>query len=353
MKAWFVLVGLFAATLLAAAAAAQSPAGFPLLPPVPQTGQLRNKTGATHFRFIAAGDNRPASGNAPQPATLSRIFTDARKFKPAFFFWAGDIVYGHDVDRSKLKKQYQDFFDVARLARAPVFNAPGNHEMDTVEQQGNVITETGDPQLQAYYLEFMKFPANAPPYGAFDYGNSRFIALDTEEVEPGGAPKSPHAAIETKDGKTILLDPGFVSSRQMKLLAQDLEANKAKAHIFVFMHHPIMPVRSRSALNKANSDELQALFKQYPNVSYVVAAHEHLYFNATGTTLTPADRQDQSESGPSYLVSGGAGAPLDTCPDSADVRCGSFNHYLAFEVDGSKVKVEIVKVSSNSRRKRD
>jgi Calcineurin-like phosphoesterase len=344
---------MLAAIVVTATATAQSPTGFPLLPPVPQTGQLRNKPTATHFRFIAAGDNRPGYSDAPQPGILSRILSDARKFKPAFFFWAGDIVYGHDVDREKLGKQYHAFFDVARLAKAPVFNAPGNHEMDTVTQQGSVTTETGDPQLQAYYLENLKFPAKAPPFGAFDYGNSRFIALDTEEIEPAPAPKPPRAAIETSEGKTILLDPGFVSQLQMDLLAQDLEANKAKAHIFVFMHHPIMPVRSRSALNLANSDALQALFKQYPNVSYVVAAHEHLYFNATGTTLTPAEREDPSAAGPSYVVTGGAGAPLDTCPDTTDVRCGSFNHYLMFEVTGKKVKVEVVKASTNNRNKED
>jgi hypothetical protein len=351
MKSLFTLAEIFVAVLLGGAAQAQTGTGFPPLSPVPQTGQLRNQPSATHFWFIAAGDNRPASGQTPQPATLSQIFIDAQRFQPAFFFWSGDIIYGHDVDRKKLEKQYGEFFGVAQVAKVPVFNAPGNHEMDTVEQQGSVTVETGDPQLQAYYLEFMKFPANAPPYGSFDYGNSHFIALDTEEVAPADATRSPRAAIEKKRGETILLDPGFVSPLQLELLAQDIEANKAKAHIFLFMHHPIMPVRSRSALNKSNADALQALFKQYPNISYVVAAHEHLYYSATGASLTPSDRQDPSAQGPSYLVSGGAGAPLDTCPGSAGSRCGSFNHYLVFEVDQSTVKVQVVQVPSSPKNK--
>jgi hypothetical protein len=114
------------------------------------------------------------------------------------------------------------------------------------------------------------------------------------------------------------------------------------------MHHPIMPAKSESGLNQANAAALQALFMKYPNVSYVIAAHEHLYFNATGTTLAPSDRRDPSAGGPSYLVSGGAGAPLESCPGNAGANCGSFNHYLVFEVDGDTVKVQVVPVSSTN-----
>jgi hypothetical protein len=239
---------------------------------------------------------------------------------------------------------------IVPAAKTPVFNAPGNHEMDTVQWVGNEYVETPDPGLQAAYLKNMKFPPNAPTYGAFDYGNSRFIAVDTEEVASAASVRSPGKVVGNA-GRTTTLDPGSVSKTQMDLLAQDLDANKAKAHIFVFMHHPIMPARSASGLNQADAAALQALFNKYPNVSYVIAAHEHLYFNAMGTTLDPAPRQDPSTSGPSYLVSGGAGAPVDSCPGSAGANCGSFHHYLVFEVDGDTVKVQVIPVSSTTGKK--
>ena len=314
-------------------------AGFPLLPPVPQTGQLQDQTSATHFWFVAAGDNRPGASGSPQPRTLAKIFKDAQQFKPAFFLWAGDIVYGHEYHRKKLESQYLEFFGIAKLAKVPVFNAPGNHEMDTVQKTANETIETPDPKLHAVYLEIMKFPTGAPSYGAFNYGNSRFIALDTEEV---GAPPAPTPTVTPS--KNLKLDPGYVSQEQIDLLTQDLDANQSKGHIFVFMHHPIMPARSGSALNSANAQALQALFARYPNVSYVIAAHEHLYYNATGTTLKPVDRQDPSPNGPSYLVSGGAGAPLDSCPSGAGANCAAYNHYLVFEVDKDTVRVQVVKV---------
>jgi hypothetical protein len=350
MKPLFIFAGIFAATLLAERAPAQTGTGLPPLPHVPKTPALQDQPNATHFWFIAAGDNRPSDKKLPQPSTLGQLFKDAQKFKPAFFLWCGDTIYGHTSDETTLQKQYEGFFRIVPAAKVPVFNAPGNHEMDTVQMVGNQYVETPDAGLQAAYLKFMQFPPNAPTYGAFDYGNSRFIAVDTEEVAAAESVRSPGKVVG-KTGRTTTLDPGSVSKAQMDLLAQDLEANKAKAHIFVFMHHPIMPARSDSGLNQADAAALQALFTKYPNVSYVIAAHEHLYFNATGTTLAPADRQDPSTAGPSYLVSGGAGAPLESCPGSAGSNCSSFNHYLVFEVDRDTVKVQVVPVSSKTANK--
>lgn len=347
MKFHLTFAGIFAAILLGDDAHAQTGNGLPLLPPVPHTGPLQNQTGATKFCFIAAGDNRPATEDSPQPQVLTQIFNDAQRFKPAFFLWSGDIIYGHEDHHKKLEKQYKEFFGIAQLANVPVFNSPGNHEMDKVTKTSTEKIETPDKKLQEYYLEFMKFPSKAPPYGAFDYGNSRFIAVDTEEVGGPIPPPSP----APKSGKKLKLDPGFVSQAQIDRLTQDLEANRDKAHIFVFMHHPIKPAKSSSGLNRANASALQALFQKYSNISYVIAAHEHLYYNATGPALTPADRHDPSGQGPTYLVSGGAGAPLDTCPDSADSRCGSFNHYLVFEVNEATVKVQVVQVPSSAEKK--
>ncbi|MEY2508529.1 MAG: hypothetical protein QOH01_2858 [Verrucomicrobiota bacterium] len=349
MKPLFIFAGIIAAIFLTERAPAQTGTGLPPLPHVPKTPALQDQPNATHFWFIAAGDNRPANKSLPQPSTLGRVFKDAQKFKPAFFLWCGDTIYGHTSDETTMQKQYEEFFRIVPAASVPIFNSPGNHEMDTVQKVGNQYVETPDAGLRAAYLKFMQFPPGAPTYGAFDYGNSRFIAVDTEEVAATESVRSPGKVVGNA-GRTTTLDPGFVSKAQMDLLTQDLDANKTRAHIFVFMHHPIMPAKSDSGLNHADAAALQALFKKYPNVSYVIAAHEHLYFNATGTTLAPSDRQDPSAGGPSYLVSGGAGAPLESCPGSAGSNCGSFNHYLVFEVDRDTVKVQVVQVSSATRK---
>lgn len=354
MKSHIAMTGAIAAILLAGSARAQTSSGFSQLPPVPQTGQLQNKADADHFWFIVAGDNRPATKKSPwvQPPTPSQIFTGAQQFSPVFFLWCGDIIAGHKVDRKLLKKEYAEFFRIAQQAKVPVFNAPGNHEMDTVATQANETVETPNAQLQAIYLDLMNFPAQAPPYGAFNYGNSRFIALDTEEVAPPDAMRSLGPTVGSGT-KKLKLDPGFVSPQQLALLTQDLDANKDKAHIFVFMHHPIIPLKTASGLNKQNADDLLKLFRGHQNVSYVIAAHEHLYYNASIAASVPAGQVAPTELGPIYLVSGGAGAPLDKCDSSAGARCGSFNHYLAFEVDRDTVKVQVIKVPSVTGKSRN
>jgi hypothetical protein len=175
------------AMLLFAAAQAQSGNGFPTLPPVPKTPQLTDDPTCTHFTFIAAGDNRPDRPNDSQPATLVQILNDSKRFQPAFMLWSGDTIagfriYGKKMPRDTLITQYEKFFSIASTAGVPIFNSPGNHEMDSLEKSDSGNVETPDADMEKLYLKMMQYPANAPPYGAFNYGNSRFIAVDTEEV---------------------------------------------------------------------------------------------------------------------------------------------------------------------------
>lgn len=349
MKLYFLFAILCALFSCCAVAHAQN--GFPPLSSVPHTGKLPDEPTKTKFTFIAAGDNRPSGDATKQPATLAYIMKHLQQFNPAFMIWAGDIIAGFrqagkPMHKKTLQAQYQEFFRVAHTAGVPIFNSPGNHEMDLVTKSKDGSTsetsETPDDKMQALYLEEMKYPANARAYGAFNYGNSRFIAVNTEEVPPITAVRSEGKVVGSKT-KTLKLDPGFVSMQQIELLAADLEANKDKTHIFVFMHHPIKPAKNGSRLNKENADELEKLFAKYKNVSYVIAAHEHLYFNASGDSLTPASKTSGSSDGPIYLVSGGAGAPLDSCPSDA-TNCSAIHHYLVFEVDGDKVGVKLVPV---------
>src|SRR5664279_4652463 len=124
MKSPFRFAGIFAAILVADLASAQTGTGLPELPQVPQSPPLKNQPNATHFWFIAAGDNRPGDKGFPQPPTPGQIFKDAQQFKPAFFLWSGDTIYGHTSDLKTLAAQYQDFFSIVPRAKAPVFNAP-------------------------------------------------------------------------------------------------------------------------------------------------------------------------------------------------------------------------------------
>src|SRR5881394_871040 len=82
---------------------------------------------ATRFTFVVAGDNRPAKSNDPLTQPLLDIVRRLAAKPPAFVVWNGDTVFGkRDVG---IAAQYADFLHALRKLPAPVFNAPGNHEL--------------------------------------------------------------------------------------------------------------------------------------------------------------------------------------------------------------------------------
>src|ERR1700739_904498 len=112
--------------------------------------------------------------------------------------------------------QYKEFLGIAPRAGVPVFNAPGNHEMDD-------STETPSQTMKDLYRKYM-----AGTYGAFSYGNSRFIALDSEN-DPSRATKT----MPPPEEKAKVQAPGAITKKQLDLLKQDLDANKNTAHIII------------------------------------------------------------------------------------------------------------------------
>ncbi|HVT57339.1 MAG TPA: metallophosphoesterase [Thermoanaerobaculia bacterium] len=308
------------------AAPGQMPAAK-VLPGTPALGEAKDPG---HFTFVVAGDNRPAKKKDPPSSTVVvKIFRAIRKLQPSFLVMLGDTIFGKEPDnKQRVDDEYSGFLALAAGAGAPVFNAPGNHEMD---DQNDVPNAT----MQQWYAATI-----GPPYSAFSFGNSRFILLDTEESPPAGTQRAPGAPAE--GGKT--LDPGYVSAAQLALLKGDLDANRDKAHVFIFMHHPIKPKDPKAGLDPHSAKQLTDLFSGYPNVSYVLAAHEHLYFNPQdpANVATVPSRTDPAGP-PTYLVSGGAGAPLNKHTPPAQ---GGFHHYLVFQVAGNQVGVTLVNLDA-------
>jgi hypothetical protein len=317
----FFLMLLFAASTIAAAGQTpEAKSGMPDLKPLKGTPSLAAATDKDHFVFIAAGDNRPPSEKDPQVKEVKKIFEDVKKQAPAFVLWTGDTVYGKNPDNpKKIDEEYEEFLGIAATGGVAVYNAPGNHEM---AQHDNCPSKT---MLKLYLAD----TAQDEPYGAFTYGNSRFIALNSDDDE-GSPPAECDCTKQAKDTKP----PGFISKAQRKLLEADLDANTDKAHIFIFMHRPIEGYKGEDQLCAKNVTDLKDLFKKYKNISYVVAGHQHMYYNPQGPEKfgPPPDRTDPSQP-PYYLVSGGAGAPL---------KKKGFYHYLIFTVDGAKVSVQVM-----------
>ncbi len=334
------LIGCFllAAFLICPAALAQ----MPDLIPLPKTGKVSNPADPRKFTFVLAGDNRPVDSSCHQPPEPGIIFDAVKAMTPpaAFVLWTGDTISGKSTD--KLKAEYDEFFKLAARAGAPVFNAPGNHEMDNSRN-------IPDAEMKKLYLSYIN-PENKPSvftYGAFTYGNSRFIALDSEN-EP--TKEKPTREITFAEGEAKSEAPGAITKKQLDLLKADLEAARKNKldHVFIFMHHPVVPYKPKDGLDADSVAKLQQIFAKYQNVAYVVSGHEHLYYYP-GDKKTPGNhkklvpppgRTDPSNKPPVYIVSGGGGAPLK------DEPAGSIFHYLIFNVDGATVTPKLIEIGS-------
>lgn len=316
-------IGLSVALLFAivcVAAAGATPAAtsaMPDLTPLKGTPDPVPPADKDKFTFIVAGDNRPHHSSDPQGDEVKEIFDDINAAKPAFVLWSGDTISGKDPKNpTRIVDEYKEFLAIAKTGGVAVYNAPGNHEMADK-------TNCPSAEMLKLYLDNNK---QNQPYGAFTYGHSRFIALDTDDDE--GPP--PAGCSCTQGGQPS----GFIGKTQLKLLEDDLAANTDKAHIFIFMHRPLKGYQGQAQLCPDNVTYIQNMFKKYTNVSFVLAGHQHLYYNPQGPNDfgPPPERTDPSQP-PYYLVTGGAGAPLDS---------GGFYNYLIFKIDGDKVRVKVV-----------
>jgi calcineurin-like phosphoesterase family protein len=302
---------------------------MPILPPLPTTGTLQPPGGNTDFTFIVAGDNRPATQTATPSAITSQLIADMQKYQPSFILWTGDAIAGKEPNNPTLiQQEYQSFLGLLQPAGVPVFFAPGNHEM-------NAANNAPCPAMQTLYQQNMITEL----YGAFAYGNSRFIALDTDSLKQSA--KNCPAQPKGFDNK------GYVNRDQLANLDTYLSANTDARHIFIFMHRPMFPKSGGVGLDAVSTKKLKNIFKKYKNISYVLAAHEHLYYNHLTGDNSPPPCLPSKKKKPFYLVSGGAGAPLSGDKDEEEEEKGEFDpdafyNYLVFQVKAHHVNVTLV-----------
>jgi hypothetical protein len=123
------------------------------------------------------------------------------------------------------------------------------------------------------------------------------------------------------------------------------------ANVFIFFHHPIyVPVGSLKSgtsdlcheLSQPSATNFQNIVAQHKNVAFVIASHDHLYYNPQNPNNVTVGPAHFSGSPPSYVVSGGAGAPLAKFNPAYS---GSMYNYLRFTVTGGIVTTQIVPIS--------
>ncbi|MFQ6117465.1 MAG: metallophosphoesterase family protein [Candidatus Bipolaricaulia bacterium] len=249
---------------------------------------------AEEFSFAVLGDNKNSF------STFQAILRDldGRRRQLAFAIDVGDLVFDREQEK------YRVFCDQIKGMELPFLVALGNHD---IREEGRAI----------YYELF------GPFYYSFTVGDSYFIALD--------------------DANMVRLGP-----LQLAWLKQRLMDAQSYAHIFVFLHVPLLAPGERlpqllekrqvegllrlfkyhpSLADKGQVEELLALFREY-RVTRVFASHIHGYFEGDWD-------------GVPYTITGGAGAEL-MGTDPAHY----FYHYVIVHVKGDQVTTAIVRFPS-------
>ena len=115
------------------------------------------------FSFVVTGDGRAPLPNMPFPRVQLDIMREIALLGPTFVLYTGDSVWGYGASRQELLNDYDRFRALANSTGVPLYNAPGNHEMQSDPAAVEILCVTGQDL-----------------YGSFDAGEYHFIALNTD-----------------------------------------------------------------------------------------------------------------------------------------------------------------------------
>lgn len=329
----------------------------PAKDPLPPEAESAN---VTQFSFLVYGDTRGRrDGKETQYehslvidsmlATIKRLRTNGIPVR--FVMQSGDAV----VDGRDPKQWNASFVGlINRLTTeggVPYFLAPGNHDVTAAEQ----ITSTNRTKGLSNYLEAVVhlIPPDRSlrrlegyPAFAFGYGNSFFLALDSN----------------------IAGDPHQYLWAVQQL--ETLDRNRYK-NVFAFFHHPVFSSGPHGGAKvEVPTRDLRKLymplFHQH-QVRAIFAGHEHLFEHWVETWLDHDGKRHRLD----QIVTGGGGAPLAYYhgePDTGDyinsdkpakielqhlVKPGprpgdNPYHYVLVTVNGTDVKMEVIGIDWGS-----
>ncbi|MBC8081454.1 MAG: DNRLRE domain-containing protein [Gorillibacterium sp.] len=278
----------------------------------------KGEAASTSFRFVVMGDSRGASDGINESA-LRGLMSQVKGLskQPAFLLFTGDqVMGGSDVETElyEWKDIVDDYYPMNKI-----YPALGNHEHDETIFS-NVFNYLPNEQLKGYKRTAYYF----------DYGNARFITLNTER--------------KNSDGR-------YVSPTQLEWLETILKTS-GKTHHFVQFHYPAYPIGAHygNSLDRSpeSRDALWGILDKY-KVTTVLVGHEHNYnrrtidasFNGNGYQFNNSIDQ---------VTLGGGGAPLTTLnKDPRNVVAGPVGkfHYLVVDVADNTASFKVYDSNNN------
>lgn len=282
-------------------------------------GIKQTKASTTSFRFVVMGDTRGSSDSVNEK-TLRKLLKNVKKLdvQPSFIMVTGDMVQGGS-DLSKELDEWKDIVD-DYYPLSMYYPAMGNHE-DDPEAFSKAFPHLPNEQLKGY---------GRTAY-SFDYGNARFIALNTDH--------------EDEEGKYV------VDEQQRAWLEQRL-AGSGKDHAFVMFHVPAYPIGGHHGRSLDGNEPMRDAFwhtLDKHNVTAALVGHEHNY----NRRLINSDFDDngfQFSREIYQLTLGAAGSPFSTVvEDKKNVVKGPkvTSHYMTVDVNGKKAVCNVYDKDDN------
>jgi acid phosphatase type 7 len=245
----------------------------------------------SRFSFAVVGDS--GSGGKGQLAVAALL----ERLRPDLVLHTGDVVYPAGQERHYDRRFFAPYRNLIKMV--PLFPVLGNH--DVRKGNGAAFLENFHPPLGS--------PGSTKRYYSFDWGNTHFVALDSELYHG---------------------DRGSNPEEQRDFLERDL-ATTRKRWTVAFLHRSPYG-SSRHGGDEKVREDLEPLFVKH-GVDLIFSGHDHVYERTVPIT------------GVTYVVSGGGGRRLYPAGNGELTASSvSVHHAVLVRVSGSRLLLETLEV---------
>jgi acid phosphatase type 7 len=245
----------------------------------------------SQFSFAVVGDS--GSGGKGQLAVAALL----ERLRPDLVLHTGDVIYPAGQERHYDRRFFAPYRNLIKTV--PLFPVLGNH--DVRKGNGAAFLENFHPPLGS--------PGSTKRYYSFDWGNTHFVALDSELYHG---------------------DRGSNPEEQRDFLERDLATTRKRWKV-AFLHRSPYG-SSRHGGDERVREDLEPLFVKH-GADLVFSGHDHVYERTVPIT------------GVTYVVSGGGGRRLYPAGNGELTASSvSAHHAVVVRVSGSRLLLETLEV---------